>query len=227
MRYLARALLALLLLLPPLIWRQDYLLHVAAYSTGHALSIVIRQQWHVALAMVLLFLAFLVPLTWRRKAKWTEYGLVGAFFVSLFIEMFGVPLTLLFASRFLPQPDLDLPPNAVNLPILDMGLSWPMLHGGVVTGVGLAIIAVGWFQLYRAVKSQTVVTTGVYAFSRHPQYVGFILVLLGWVIGWPTLLTLGMAPLLVWQYVRVCRKEEADLDPSLYADYRARVPMLL
>ena len=210
-----------------LIWHQDFAQHIAAYLSGSAISIVIQQQWHYVVGSIALFVAFLVPLTWRRKAKWTEYGLVAAFFVSLFIEMFGIPLTLLFASRLLPQPELDLPPNAIELPSLGVGLSVPMLYGSALTGVGMVVIAVGWFQLYRAVKRDDVVTTGVYALSRHPQYVGFILVLLGWLVGWPTLLTVLMAPLLIAQYVRVCLKEEAELDAGAYSAYRDAVPMFI
>ena len=227
MRNAVRLGLLLALLVPVLVWFEDFAQHVSAYLSGSAISLVIQQQWHYVVGSIALFVAFLVPLTWRRKAKWTEYGLVVAFFVSLFIEMFGIPLTLLFASRLLPQPEMDLPSSVLNLPQLGLGLSVPMLYGMAVTIAGMLLIAVGWYQLYRAVKSQSVVTTGVYAFSRHPQYVGFILVLLGWLAGWPTLLTVLMAPLLIAQYVRVCLKEEADLDPEIYAAYRARVPMLL
>ena len=92
---------------------------------------------------------------------------------------------------------------------------------------GSGLIAVAWATLYRAVKEQRVVTTGLYAFSRHPQYLGFILVLVGWIVGWPTILTLVMAPILIVKYVQVCRKEEAELDAELYADYRARVPFFV
>lgn len=227
MRNAFRVCIAAILAVPVLIWHQDFAQHIAAYLSGSAISIVIQQQWHYVVGSIALFVAFLVPLTWRRKAKWTEYGLVAAFFVSLFVEMFGIPLTLMFASRLLPQPELDLPPNALELPSLGVGLSVPMLYGSALTAVGMVVIAVGWFQLYRAVKRDDVVTTGVYALSRHPQYVGFILVLLGWLVGWPTLLTLLMAPLLIAQYVRVCLKEEAELDAEAYSAYRHAVPMFI
>jgi hypothetical protein len=36
---------------------------------------------------------------------------------------------------------------------------------------------------------------------RHPQDVGFILVMLGFLVQWPTILTLAMFSVLVWMYV--------------------------
>jgi protein-S-isoprenylcysteine O-methyltransferase Ste14 len=62
---------------------------------------------------------------------------------------------------------------------------------------------------------------------RHPQYVGFILVMLGFLLQWPTLLTLAMFPVLVVMYIRLARHEEKEALASfgeVYRDYMARVP---
>lgn len=62
---------------------------------------------------------------------------------------------------------------------------------------------------------------------RHPQYVGFVLVLLGFLVQWPTLLTLAMFPLLVVMYVRLARSEEREALAAFGDAYRAymrRVP---
>ena len=45
---------------------------------------------------------------------------------------------------------------------------------------------------------------------RHPQYAAFILIMFGFLLMWPTLVTLAMFPVLVWMYVRLARSEEAD-----------------
>lgn len=74
------------------------------------------------------------------------------------------------------------------------------------------------------------VTTGLYAHSRHPQYLGFGLLIYGWLLGWPTLLGLAMAPLLAYIYYRLAREEEADARkewPEEYAEYAMRVPMFV
>jgi methanethiol S-methyltransferase len=53
-------------------------------------------------------------------------------------------------------------------------------------------------------------TTGAYARLRHPQYVAFIAIMLGFLLQWPTILTLAMFPLLVWMYVHLALAEERD-----------------
>jgi protein-S-isoprenylcysteine O-methyltransferase Ste14 len=70
-------------------------------------------------------------------------------------------------------------------------------------------------------------TTGPYSYVRHPQYVGFVLVMFGFLLQWPTILTLAMFPVLVWMYARLARQEEHDAMSSFgqaYADYAACVP---
>jgi methanethiol S-methyltransferase len=70
-------------------------------------------------------------------------------------------------------------------------------------------------------------TTGPYAFVRHPPYVGFVLILLGFLLQWPTILTLVMFPILVTMYVGLAHKEERDALATFgarYAGYTATVP---
>ena len=62
---------------------------------------------------------------------------------------------------------------------------------------------------------------------RHPQYVGFIAILLGFQLQWPTLLTLAMFPVLVVMYVRLAHREEAEALAAFgeaYALYADRTP---
>ena len=46
---------------------------------------------------------------------------------------------------------------------------------------------------------------------RHPQYVAFVLILLGFLLQWPTLLTLVMFPILLVMYGRLALTEEAEM----------------
>ncbi|MGK7295943.1 MAG: methyltransferase family protein, partial [Candidatus Wenzhouxiangella sp. M2_3B_020] len=62
---------------------------------------------------------------------------------------------------------------------------------------------------------------------RHPQYVGFVLIMLGFLVQWPTILTLAMFPVLVWMYARLARAEEADSRERFgesWDRYASRVP---
>jgi protein-S-isoprenylcysteine O-methyltransferase Ste14 len=81
--------------------------------------------------------------------------------------------------------------------------------------------------LYEAQRTHRLATTGASAYVRHPQYVGFMLIMLGFLLQWPTLPTLVMFPILVAMYVRLARREErAALAPfgEAYARYAANTP---
>jgi protein-S-isoprenylcysteine O-methyltransferase Ste14 len=89
----------------------------------------------------------------------------------------------------------------------------------VLIGGGFWLLSAAWPVLYRAQREGRLATTGVYASMRHPQYVGFILILLGFLFQWPTLLTLAMFPVLVWMYVRLARSEERQALAEFGAAY--------
>jgi len=224
-------LLFLLLAAVPLVYYKDFYRHFYAYLTGNILTDVIRQQWHVALLSILLFVAFLIPLSYRRKANWAEYGLAAAFFVSLFVEMYGIPLTILFASKYFYKPSVILPEYVVSFSLfgVNFGMDLAMTYAAVLMVAGGLLILLGWVTLYRNVKKGGLVKEGIYSYSRHPQYVGFILIVLGWFIGWPTILTLVMAPVLIYKYVSVCRKEELEVARIFpqYEDYKKEVPFFI
>ncbi len=62
--------------------------------------------------------------------------------------------------------------------------------------------------------------TGPYARVRHPQYVGFIAILLGFLFQWPTVLTLAMFPVLLVMYWRLSLSEERDAEAEFGDEYR-------
>jgi protein-S-isoprenylcysteine O-methyltransferase Ste14 len=100
-------------------------------------------------------------------------------------------------------------------------LSFALIGGGFV------LIAAGWRVLYQAQRQHELATTGVYSYVRHPQYVGFILVMFGFLVQWPTLLTLAMFPVLMWMYVRLAHQEEREAQVEFgeaYERYAAKTP---
>jgi protein-S-isoprenylcysteine O-methyltransferase Ste14 len=204
--------------------------HFEAHITGSISGAVIEGEWLLVVLNIFAFTLFLVPLSFRRKVDWKGFGLVGAFFVSLFVEMYGIPFTILLASKYLgigSDPHLHF---AMSLSIggIDFGLTLPMVYGAILMIVGTVLIIVGWITLFQGVKKGVLVTHGIYSFSRHPQYLGFIMVVMGWVLGWPTIITLILGPVLAGWYVRTCFVEEREMERiAHYADYRNMVPFLI
>jgi hypothetical protein len=91
------------------------------------------------------------------------------------------------------------------------------------------LIARGWDVLYAAQQKHELASTGIYARMRHPQYLGFILVITGFLLQWPTVLTLAMYPVLVIMYLQLARQEERQAEREFgdrYRAYKARLSPL-
>jgi len=219
-----------ILIIIPLIFIQDFYVHAYSHFMGTILPHLITQQWLIVVLNIFLFLAFLIPLSFRRKIDWKEYGLVSAFFISLFVEMYGIPLTIFFASKSFAGAGGEIPNSIFSFEFLgtNIRMSLAMVYGTTLMVIGMALIIVGWITLYRNLKKDEIVTTGVYAYSRHPQYFGFVLIIIGWLIGWPTILTVIFAPILIYMYVRVCKIEEKELSHNQrYKNYKRDVPFFI
>lgn len=176
------------------------------------------------------FLSFLAP---RGRAEWRNLGVLAAFLVALFSEMYGFPLTIYLLTGWLAEAYPVLQPFSHKY-----GHLWVVVFGGsdlawaLVMGISLAIMIAGYLLLSRGWRQihatrDHLVTDGVYAFARHPQYTGLLLVIAGFLVQWPTILTVLMAPVLVYAYVRLARSEEAHMVKHFgqaYTEYRHRVP---
>jgi protein-S-isoprenylcysteine O-methyltransferase Ste14 len=186
-----------------------------------------------SVVFILFAYSFFKPQTGR---DWRSFGAFSAFIMALFTEMYGFPLTIYFLSGWLQSryPNVDwLSHDAGHL--LEMMFGWKtnphfgpfhMLSFVFIFG-GFIVISAGWRVLYNAQKTNAMASTGVYSYVRHPQYVGFILVMFGFLLQWPTLLTLAMFPVLVYMYVRLARTEEREALAAFgdaYRQYMAEVP---
>jgi protein-S-isoprenylcysteine O-methyltransferase Ste14 len=169
-------------------------------------------------ALFLMFaFSFFKPQTRR---DWRTFGAFAAFIVALFVEMYGFPLSIYLMSGWLQTkyPNLDLLSH-------NSGHLWSTLLGEkgdphfgplhiasyVFLGFGFYLLSSAWNVLYHAQRRNELAKTGPYARIRHPQYVAFVLILLGFLLQWPTLLTLVMFPILLVMYGRLAITEEAEM----------------
>jgi protein-S-isoprenylcysteine O-methyltransferase Ste14 len=193
--------------------------------------------WSLVLINSAVFILFAFSFFKPRTGRdWRSFGAFSAFLVALFTEMYGFPLTIYLLSGWLQSryPGINwLSHDAGHLP--EMLFGWKANpHFGpfhvlsfIFIGGGFVLIAAAWRVLYQAQQRGELAATGAYAYMRHPQYAGFVLVMFGFLLQWPTLLTLAMFPVLVWMYVRLARQEEGEALQQFgeaYRRYSERVP---
>lgn len=176
--------------------------------------------WSLVVINALVFIIFAFSFAKPQSSRdWRSFGAFSAFLVALFTEMYGFPLTIYLLSGWLTTnyPGVDwLAHDSGHL--LEILFGWrgnphfgPFhLLSTVFIGAGFWLLSSAWRVLYAAQRARTLATTGAYARIRHPQYVGFVLIMVGFLFQWPTLVTLTMFPVLVYMYVQLARREERD-----------------
>jgi protein-S-isoprenylcysteine O-methyltransferase Ste14 len=177
--------------------------------------------WSLAVINSAIFIIFAFSFTKpRTKRDWRSFSAFSAFIIALFVEMYGFPLTIYLLSGWLVRkyPEVDFFSHDAGH-LLNTLLGWKMdphfdpLHilSNMLIFGGFILLSAAWKVLYDAQRTGTLAVTGPYAYVRHPQYAGFILIMLGFLLQWPTLITLIMFPILVTMYVKLARREEREV----------------
>jgi len=177
--------------------------------------------WSLVIINAAVFILFAFSFFKPKTARdWRTFGTFSAFVVALFVEMYGFPLTIYLMSGWLAQRFPGVDPLSH-----DFGHLWYSLLGfkgnphlnpihilsNVAIAAGFILLSSAWRVLFQAQQDGRLATEGPYSYVRHPQYVAFIVIMFGFLLQWPTLVTLVMFPILVTVYARLARREEWDV----------------
>ena len=174
--------------------------------------------WGLVILNSVIFLIFAFSFTHPKTGRdWRSFGAFSAFIVALFTEMYGFPLTIYLFSGWLSEkmPGVNLLSHNSGHLLEDL-IGWggdphfgPFhMASNILILIGFILLASAWRVLYRAQKEHSLATEGPYARIRHPQYIAFIVIMFGFLLQWPTILTVAMFPVLVFMYTRLARTEE-------------------
>lgn len=196
--------------------------------------------WPLVIINSAIFIIFAFSFTKPKTSRdWRSFGAFTAFIVALFTEMYGFPLTIYLLSGWLSS---KFP--GMNLYSHDMGHLWYSLFGfqgdphfnilHILSNVfifgGFIMLSSAWGVLYKAQRTHTLATTGLYARIRHPQYVGFVIIMLGFLLQWPTIVTVIMFPILLIMYAKLSASEEREMEKefgSKYLEYKRKTPTFI
>lgn len=199
---------------------QEHIAHSGAW--GLALIMIVIASW--------VFYRFGAPRGWR---EWAGAGLVQAFIIALYAEMYGFPLTIYLLVRFfgLDRGDLNANLWSTLIGLGDTGMVIAMIAGYMLLFVGIGLFIQGWRELYRAHRQGRLAQDGLYGLVRHPQYTGLFIGLFGeGVVHWPTVFSVTLFPLIVLAYTWLAFCEERQVQRQFgeaYDAYRRRVPMFV
>jgi protein-S-isoprenylcysteine O-methyltransferase Ste14 len=190
------------------------------------------ELWGLAVVMIVaaswLFYHYFAPTNWR---EWAGAGLVQAFIIALYAEMYGFPLTIYVAVRLfgLDRGELNASLWSTLLGMGEFGMIIAMLIGYALAIIGIGLFIEGWRELYRARQENRLATDGLYGMVRHPQYTGLFIGLFGeGIVHWPTIFSVILFPIIVIAYTILAYREERHMLEQFgeqYRRYQRRVPM--
>lgn len=186
--------------------------------------------WSLVIINSAIFIMFAYSFTTiTAKSDWRTWGPFSAFVIAFFTEMYGFPLSIYLLSgvlsKYFPGVNFYSHDSGHLLHTL-LGIKgdphFDLFHiaSNVLMIIGFVMLYSAWKTLYRAQRKHQLATTGLYSYVRHPQYDGFIIIMFGFLLQWPTIVTIIMFPILVYIYIRLARNEENQVVKEFGEEYK-------
>lgn len=188
-------------------------------------------RWDHVLFCVILFGLFVLTMPFRKKVGRRSASAYLAFIIAFYMEMLGFPLTIyiftwLFDYQITGRGGMwDILAGVAGEQVAFFLEPFFLLLSGVMMLCGVILVIVGWWKIHGAKDS--LVTDGIYALVRHPQYLGFLLLTSGMLFQFTSPLTVLMWPILVVLYYRLAKQEEKEMEEKFgkeYLEYKRKVP---
>jgi protein-S-isoprenylcysteine O-methyltransferase Ste14 len=208
-----------------------WLVSALAFS-GHSV-IMPYNDWISVGFWTVLFGLFIAFIPFYKKTQRKPASVYLAFIIALALEMFGIPLSMYLVTWAI---GVTLPVGVLWQHTLEQYIGfWGMYIGYALNFIGALLIISGWRSVYRDYWSKgqgqgRLVTSGIYAHIRHPQYTGFMLITLGLLVHWATIPLLVMWPILTILYYHLAKREEKDMEKEFgnqYLEYKKQSSMFL